>query len=293
MNCRPSTVAFLGFPRTGKSTYLGALWQLVQDPAEPSIVERDVTGDRSYLQKLGDQVARGEEIGRTATSSVEGMQLTLGFDQGDIRVHIPDLGGETLRMLVEDRIWDSRLQETIAASDSMLLFLHPEKLDLPFTIAMADEILSGLESSSSEDAPKAAKDQDCAHGTEIELPKFRAQSACTIAKCIDALENILMCQRARWPIRLGVIISAWDTVEGSPTPASWIRDRLPALDSFSRANTDMIEWSLYGVSAQGGTLPDQRDELLARGSVRDRVYAQNANGVAVPVTDPLRWAVWK
>ena len=41
MNCRSSTVGFLGFPRTGKSTYLGALWQLVQDPAEPSIVLRN------------------------------------------------------------------------------------------------------------------------------------------------------------------------------------------------------------------------------------------------------------
>lgn len=293
MNSRPSTVAFLGFPRTGKSTYLGALWQLVQDPAEPSVVERDVTGDRSYLQKLGDQVALGEEIGRTTISSVEGMELTLGFKQGDIRVHIPDLGGETLRMLVEDRIWDSRLQDTIAASDAMLLFLHPEKLRLPLTISMADEILSGLQSPQGDDPPQSADGQDSEQSTEIELPEFRAKSACTVAKCIDALENILTRQRTRWPIRLGIIISAWDTVEGSLTPASWLMDRAPALDSFFRANTDMIEWSLYGVSAQGGTLPDERDELLARGSVRNRVYALNENGVEVPFTDPLRWAVWQ
>lgn len=293
MNSQPSTVALLGLPRTGKSTYLGALWQLVQDRAEPSIVERDVTGDRSYLQKLGERVALGEEIGRTETSSVEGMQLTLGFEQGDIRVHVPDLGGETLRMLVEDRIWDSRLQETIAASDAMLLFLHPEELCLPLTIAMADKILSGLQSPSDGDSPKSANGQDSAHSTKLELPKFRAQSACTVAKCIDGLENILTSQRSRWPIRLGIIISAWDTVEGSLTPASWLKDRAPALDSFSRANSDMIKWSLYGVSAQGGTLPDQREELLARGSVRNRVYARDADGVAVPVTDPLRWAVWK
>ena len=196
-------------------------------------------------------------------------------------------------MLVEGRIWHSRLQETIASSDAMLLFLHPQKLRLPLTIAMADEILSGLRSPSGDDSPESANGQDAAHSTELILPEFRAQSACTVAKCIDALENILTCQRTRWPIRLGIIISAWDTVEGSPTPASWLRDRAPALDSFSRANTDMIEWSLYGVSAQGGKLPCQRDKLLARGSVRDRAYARNANGDAVPVTDPLRWAVWK
>ena len=293
MNAQPSTVAFLGLPRTGKSTYLGALWQLAQDPAEPTIVERDVTGDRSYLQTLGDKVARGEEIGRTEISSDEGMQLTLGFEQGDITVHIPDLGGETLRLLVEDRIWHLRLQDTIAASNAMLLFLNPEELSLPMTIAMADKVLSGLQSPPGTDSSKSADGQDAERSIAIELPKFRAVSACTVAKCIDALENILTYQRTRWPIRLGIVISAWDTVEGSPTPASWLKDRAPALDCFASANTDMIEWSLYGVSAQGGKLPTQKDELLARGSVRDRVYARNESGAEVPLTDPLRWALWK
>ena len=142
MTKQPATVAFLGFPRTGKSTYLGALWQLAQDPAERTIVERVVTGDRSYLQKLGDRVARGEEIGRTEMSSTEGMELTLGFRQGDVTVHIPDLGGETLRLLVEERLWHPGLERIVAVSNAMLLFLHPERLRSPMTIAMADEVLS-------------------------------------------------------------------------------------------------------------------------------------------------------
>ena len=293
MSDRLSTVAFLGLPRTGKSTYLGALWQLAQDPAEPTIVEREVTGDRSYLQTIGDRVARGEEIGRTEVSSNEGMQLTLGFEEGDVTVHIPDLGGETLRMLVEDRVWHQGLLETVGGSNAMLLFLHPEEVSLPFTIAMADEILSGLQSPAGTDSPKSANGQHAERSTELELPESRTVSACTVAKCLDALENILAYQRTRWPIRLGIVISAWDTVDGSPTPATWLKDHAPALDGFARANTDMLEWSLYGVSAQGGKLPVDRDRLLALGSVRDRVYAQNENGGAVPLTDPLRWALWK
>ena len=58
-------LAFLGLPRTGKSTFLGALWALVQSPAETSVSETNFSGDRSYVQKLADQVARGEEIDRT------------------------------------------------------------------------------------------------------------------------------------------------------------------------------------------------------------------------------------
>ena len=293
MSDQLSTIALLGFPRTGKSTYLGALWQIIQDPAEPTIVEQDLTGDRSYLQSLGDQVARGKVIDRTETSSTEGMQLTLGFEEGAIRIHIPDLSGETLSLLVESRVWHPRLLDTIAASNAMLLFLHPEELCLPMAIGMAEEILSGRQLSPVTDSPRSANDQDAKRTSEHQLSKFRTESACTAAKCIDALENVLTYQRKRWPIRLAIIISAWDTVDGSPTPASWLKENVPALDSFARANTDMIQWNLYGVSAQGGKLPKQRDKLLKLGNVRNRVYAHNSSGARVPITDPLHWALWK
>lgn len=286
-----ATVAFLGFPRTGKSTYLGALWQLAQDPEEPTIVERDVTGDRSYLQELGDRVARGEEIERTRTASDDGMQLTLGLGTGDIVVDIPDLGGETLRLLVEERVWHSRLQETLVACDAMVLFLHPERLRMPMSIAMADEVLADHRASQGRDASEAGVEQRGDSGAETQPPEFRRGLACTAAQCVDALENVLMHQRARWPIRLAVVISAWDTVDGSPTPAHWLADRVPALGSFARSNADMIEWNLYGVSAQGGTLPADREELLARGSVRRRVFARSADGHPVPLVEPLRWVL--
>ena len=293
MNGRPMTVAFLGLPRTGKSTYLGALWQLVQDSDEPGIVERDVTGDRSYLQELGERVAVGAEIGRTEVASGEGMQLTLGFEQGDVRVEIPDLGGETLRLLVEDRVWHPRLKNTIAAADAMLLFLHPEEHCLPTAIGIADEVLKGLESTQGAGDTELADRPDGGSRNAREVPEFENAAACTVAQCLDALENILWYRRSRWPIRLVIVISAWDTVDGSLTPAEWLRDRAPALDSFANANTDMVEWSLYGVSAQGGRLPDDRDELLARGSVRERAYARSARGDAVSLAEPLRWVLWK
>ena len=132
-----------------------------------------------------------------------------------------------------------------------------------------------------------------ARHNELEVPKFKKASACTVAQCLDALENILMYQRTRWPIRLVIVISAWDAVDGSPTPGSWLRDEAPALHSFAKSNSDMVEWNLYGVSAQGGMLPAERDTLLARGSVRERVYARSAAGEPVPLVEPLRWVLWK
>ena len=70
-------VAFLGLPRTGKSTFLGTFWALVQSPLETAVREINFSGDRSYIQKLADQVARGEEIDRTAMDASEEMQVVL------------------------------------------------------------------------------------------------------------------------------------------------------------------------------------------------------------------------
>ncbi len=277
MSPREGSVALLGFPRTGKSTYLGAVWQLAQDPQEPSVLELDVTGDRSYLQRLGDKVARAEELGRTEISSLEGMRLTLRFPGGDVAIDAPDLGGETLRLLVEDRVVHERLEASLVASTSMLMFLHPEKLELPMSISMADEL---LRASAAVPTPQPK-----------ELPKFEARAACTTAKHLDALENVLMHRRDNWPVRLGVIVSAWDMVHGSPTPETWLQDNAPALVSFLDANKDMVVSRLFGVSAQGGRLPQDRNELLARGSLRERAYAREADGSTVSVAEPLRWAV--
>jgi hypothetical protein len=111
---------------------------LIQDGSEDSIREVEVTGDRSYLQKLGDKVALAEEIDRTEVESDEGLVLTLEFkDHGDMHLEVPDLSGELTRQIVEARVWHERLDRVVSEAKSLLLFLHPGRVSLPFTIAMA------------------------------------------------------------------------------------------------------------------------------------------------------------
>ena len=49
-------VGLLGMPQAGKSTYLAALWQLIEEDNDHSLIEVDITGDRSYLQRLGEDL---------------------------------------------------------------------------------------------------------------------------------------------------------------------------------------------------------------------------------------------
>jgi hypothetical protein len=325
------TLALLGLPKTGKSTYLGALWQLVQDTNEPGVVERDVTGDRSHLQFLGEKVALCEEIGRTEVESTEGMLLTLGFDEfGDAEISIPDISGETLRVLVETRHWHPRIESVLTEAESLVIFISADQLRVPFSISMANGVLEearrtvpasngdtpGVRSpsgdpvgTSSEESAGTDPDeatvlpeedddtievQDPTNLTaRLKIPKFKVEKASTAAKYVDALENLLASRRAHWPVRVAIVVSAWDTPErsGFRKPGEWLRKRLPSVLSMSTVNGDMMETRVFGVSAQGGPLPEKKADLLPL-SVRERAFARDGDGNGVPIFEPLRWALW-
>jgi hypothetical protein len=314
------TVAFVGFHGTGKSTYLGALWMILQDPRDETMTEVELRGDRSHLQFIGEQVARAERLTRTDVESDEGFFVTLQFSDGPVlRLKVPDLSGEGARVLVEDRLWHPQISAAVAAADAIVLFLSPTSLRLPIRSSFTDEILAefllqsddGLPGESSSDgstgggevvvtgkteeaepaAVSATAEVDGADPEESEEVEFHLRLACTAAKTIDALENILAIRPEGTPLRIGVVISAWDAVDDSLTPSSWLQQRLPAVASFLDMNGDRLSVEVFGVSGQGGRLPEQKEELLKKGSVLDRAYARDRAGASVAFSDPLRWAV--
>jgi GTPase SAR1 family protein len=271
-------LALIGMPRTGKSTYLGTLWSLVQSPLETSVREADRSGDRSYIQRLAVRVARAEELDRTSIDMDDAMAVELAFESfGTAELVIPDTSGEALRTLVEDRAWLPRLASACQEATAIAIFVHPERLRVPqrrALLAVAGENL-GVEP----EEPESVVSFD---------PREHASTA---AELIDAFENIAELCRERWPIRIALIISAWDLVDGNPTPYEWLQSRLPGLLATLESNPDIAEFEVFGVSAQGGPLAE-REQLLARGEICDRVFASDRDGRAVSVVAPVRWAIF-
>jgi hypothetical protein len=266
-------------PQTGKSTYLGAIWDLTQDDRDTSISEIDVRGDRSYLQLLGEKLARLEVIDRTDVDSDEGLRLTVAFARGDpFELWIPDLSGETLRMLVEDRHWHPLLRAAVSAANAVLLFVHPDQVRQP----IRTNFMGAIGATGANPAADALRP----------TPAFEPRMACTSAVLVDAVENILeVVDLHGMPLRMGIVISAWDEVDGDRTPEQWIAQEMPALWEMCRANSNVIDMTIFGVSAQGGRIPDQRVQLLEKGGVLDRSYALDSSGSPVPLSKPLEWAV--
>lgn len=268
------TIAMLGLPRTGKSTYLGALWRLVQDVEVPGIREVDFTGDRSRINMLADNVSNGIEIERTEVDTEEGFEVEVGFaDDQSARLDIPDLSGEATRVLVEERVWRKSLANTLERADALMLFVHPDKIEFPVP------------------ANFAGADQPVSENEESEELEFPVKDACTAAKLVELLENVVEIRSDLWPIRVAVIVSAWDRVDGEPTPPGWLEQRLPGVAGMLACNPNQIRAAIFGVSAQGGRLPTEQEALLARGGVRDRAFARDPAGGPAELWDPLRWAL--
>ena len=138
-------LALIGMPQTGKSTFLGAFWALVQSPLETEVREARFSGDRAYIQRLAEQVARGEEIDRTGVDTNESMSVALEFPgRGIADVVIPDTSGESLRVLVESRIWHPRLREACELSSAIALFLHPARLRVPQPVSLLDGVARAI-----------------------------------------------------------------------------------------------------------------------------------------------------
>ena len=268
------TITLLGLPRTGKSTYVGALWLLVQDPSANRVAETDARGDRSYVDELADIVARAKEMPRTPVDSREGLSVTVAFGGGsDLVLNLPDLSGESVRELVEDRHWRPTLDEAVQAADALVLFVHPERIETPIPISMTLGVAGDL-----------ATDTGTG-GT----PAFDPKKACTAAKLVDLMENILDATRHSPPTRIAVVVSAWDTVGGDRTPEEWLAERLPGLSDMLIANRELVECRVFGVSAQGGRLPEQEAELVGR-ELRLRAFARAGSGQPADLSDPIRWA---
>ena len=268
-------IALIGMPQTGKSTYLGALWALVQSPLETAVSEASFAGDRSYIQRLAEQVARGQELDRTGVDTNEAMSVVLDFEGlGSADVMIPDTSGESLRVLVESQLWHPRLLDACAQATAIVLFVHPARLRVPQPVSLL--AVAGAASADLEQEP---------------APFDVHEHASTAAELIDVFENLTELCRERWPIRLAVIVSAWDRVDGELTPYDWLAARLPGLLSTIEAGAEMAGFEVFGVSAQGGSL-ETREELLAKGEICDRVYARDRSGAPVSLMAPVRWAIF-
>src|ERR1035438_9220264 len=95
------SISICGFPESGKTSYLAALWHLITTGAEPTALQFESlrNGDASHLNAIATRWRRGLKQIRTETPSNKLVSMNLKNVAGDImRLTLRDfLGGEFFR----------------------------------------------------------------------------------------------------------------------------------------------------------------------------------------------------
>lgn len=266
-----------GLSSTGKTTFLAALWELLNSPASPpgAIRLAREPEDRRYFFEIGRTWLQFEELGHSNVEGPRHTEMPLLTPSGaEVSLRIPDIVGESFASAWEGREWPSDVAEIARASNGLLIFVHGGRLKPPVLLPPG-EPSSGAEGSRSDQQPA----------------EWVARNAPTQTQLADLLEGVSEICR---PLPTAIIVSAWDEViaEAVATPQSWLQVNLPLLWQMLEGRSDSEPpYAVFGISAQGGdvTDPEVRARLAKMEPSYKRIIVQHGEHVDSDITAPIRW----
>lgn len=270
-----TTNLVVGLPRAGKTTFLAALWETIEsgEIAESLRLGSMAQHDQTYLNRIRALWANCQPLPRTTMADEQTATLPFLDQNGDPRSLVfPDMSGETFENQWTTRQWSSSFAELVDKCAGCLLFLHPEHIREPVMIAQA-----------------IASNPLAAEGDDQPAPWDPAQSPSQVV-LVDLMECIARRLTSSEPLRVAVVISAWDTVRpANQTPLHWLRSQLPLFHQYLRANPELFILEVFGVSALGGSLDTDRERLLNIDRPARRIRVISPEGESNDITVPVRW----
>lgn len=270
----------IGLPETGKTTFLAALWHALNSANSSTDLRLErFHDDHEYLNSIRERWVNAEIQDRTVPSAETQVSMILAGDaiEGELEVCIPDLSGESYESIWSYRKLNRERAEAIIRAEGILLFVHPDQVEKEILISETAEIVEELE------------DDGDVEEDAAELAEWDAQKSPTQVQLLDLLQCVLRLNANR-PLRLGVVVSAWDRIDAVISPSDWIKRELPLLWQFLQCNDDCLESAFFGVSAQGGQLPRDADRLRELDRPIERIQIVCAGGeTGNDITTPLRW----
>ena len=289
-----------GLPGSGKTTFLAALWHLVESrEIETSLKLKSLDYDKyEYVNTIRTRWLQGRRQPRTV-----GAAETVGIDLVDkdgngVRVLFPDHSGETYDSMWITRTCSKAVANYLQNRHGLLLFLRPEGMKKPLPLidiitteaAMQAVLPPTLSGSDTAPAPDNQSGQDWA-----------AEETPDQVKLVDILQLLssrLYTSRKEEKEKLAIFVSAWDVVDKSLSPAEFIEQELPLLHQYLRNAEHGFDIKLYGLSAQGGEYVAENHEdppaselldLLNLEKASDRIKLISDAEQTHDLTKPIAW----
>jgi hypothetical protein len=233
------SMSIIGLPESGKTTFLAALWELVNERRVAKALTFDSIGenDHSYLRKIVTVWRKATEQARTRLTGLSAVRMNLKDREGNVvEVAMPDAPGEDFRGMWENRELGRVLGESLADGNIMLL-VNGNKVRAPGWVT---ERAAQRKATGRQKADAFAKE-------------WHPSLAPTQVQLVDLLQLISHAPVGRAGRRIVVMISAWDKVEDERlTPDAFLTAKMPLLAQYLEAGRDGWTSRVYGVSAQGG-----------------------------------------
>lgn len=299
-----SGVVLAGLSETGKTSYLALLYHAIVEERAGGIRLGRFDDDREQITEISDVLLASNVAVHTTMDDEQEITLSLTCEGADFALHIPDLSGETWEHALVDRRWPRALDRDIAGATGFMVFVHCKEINDGLTIVDAKQAVAAI---LGEDDPPNDEGVDEPHEEQGEASGAAAPEADTgderdaddEEKHCKQLTQVSLIELIQFfaavsprPIRLSLMISAWDLEPSDLKPKRWLSKNAPMLAQFLEANTGEVEAIVWGVSAQGADLsdPQVREKYKDMDPIeRARVHA--ADGTEVGVAAPLRWVL--
>jgi hypothetical protein len=290
MNAR-STVALLGGPGSGKTTYLGAIIRALEACDLSRLRLGLLPEDATAYEQLSEPLLELKYPQRTKAAERHTLDLPLRATRDgrveDISLSMGDYAGEEVERLFMDRNhgfspeWRAR-----ADARGLLLFLRPDVLT-PLPRLRPHEPLTDRErmlALKTKGAPtgrarprkKTEADPEVAFGAglqdDLRKPRVAAPSDPVQVPTVLAVVELLQFLRhergldpgerpASGEMRIALLAAAWDAVDPSwqrKGPGELFAERAPLLEDFLWSNYRPEDVFHFGISSTAGDLEDER-----------------------------------
>jgi hypothetical protein len=276
-----TNLLFVGLPKSGKTTYLAALWHVLEDQSSATKLKlKQLSGDRTYLNLIVQAWRACTPVPRTTLQMYDTtVALHLEGDGfGEFTLSVPDLGGETFDQQIEHRNMSAAHAALFREANGVLLFVHPD-VKKGTQISDQDQIAASIGGATE------AESEASGHAS-VPVP-WKAEMLPTQAKLVELLQFLLELVDQR--LRVAVVVSAWDLVSDvGQAPREYVSGRMPLLRQFLDANDDIVDHAVFGISAQGGAIPDDKSKLLELDSLK-RIKVRHDCENDHDITKPLAW----